>query len=236
MIRTYDTCGRDIIMKIEDGRDNLYEIVDKQILSHWTQYDNNHIRLSIDIAIKCMEQNMSELNGNCKYAHDPEGKVVFSPYNTVEYSIFLYYLSHDLYKAGHEKEASLVYYLNKIMNSVEWFYAIELPVHFWADHPLGSVLGRATYGDYLFVNQGVTVGGNSIGVLNDVYPTIGKNVHLCAGSSLIGDCHIGDNSVIAAGTFIRNQDVPANSIVYGISPNIVIKEKKNNEHIRPLWG
>lgn len=119
---------------------------------------------------------------------------------------------------------------------VELFYAIDFPTHFWADHPWESVFGRATYGDYLFVNQGGTVGGNSIGVLNDIYPIIGKNVHLCAGCSITGDCHIGDNTVIATGTFLRNQDVPADSIVYGINPNVIIKKCKNNDHIRPLWG
>ena len=224
------------LMKIEDGKENLIQIVEKQMTSHWLKFDSKCVRVSIDNAIKCVELNMSELNQNAKYAHDSEGNIVFSPYNTVEYSIFLYYLSHELYKAGHEREAGLIYYLNKIMNCVEWFYAIELPPHFWADHPLGSVLGRAQYGDYLFVNQGVTVGGNSIGVLNDVYPTIGENVHLCAGCSLIGNCNIGDNSIIAAGTFVRNQDVPPNSIAYGISPNLVIKERKDNGHIMPLWG
>ena len=223
-------------MVIEDGKDNLYSIVNKQISSYWDIFDSNLVRNSIDSAIRCMEQNMSELNGNCKYAHDADGNISFSPYNTVEYSIFLYYLSHNLYKQGYEKEAGLVYYLNKTMNCVEWFYAIELPTHFWADHPLGSVLGRAKYGDYFFVNQGVTVGGNSIGVLDDIYPNIGKNVHLCAGCSVIGDCHIGDNSIVAAGTFIRNQNVPANSIAYGASPNIIIKERKNSGHIMPLWN
>lgn len=223
-------------MIIEDGKENIFKIVKKQLSTYWDLFEESIVFDSIEKAIICMDNNMSELNRNCKYAHDAEGRICFSPYNTVEYAIFLYYLSHVIYIEGYEKEASLVYYLNKIMNSVEWFYAIELPTHFWADHPLGSVLGRAKYGDYLFVNQGVTVGGNSIGVLNDIYPTIGKNVHLCAGSSLIGNCHIGDNSILAAGTFVRNQDVPCNSIAYGISPNIIIKERKNNEHILPLWN
>lgn len=223
-------------MLVEDGRDNLYSIVNKQISSYWEIYNKDAIRNMIDVAIECMEQNMSELNCNCKYAHDAAGNVLFSPYNTVEYSIFLYYLSHNLYKNGQDKEAGLVYYLNKIMNCVEWFYAIELPKHFWADHPIGSVLGRASYGDYFFVNQGVTVGGNSIGVLDETYPQIGNNVHLCAGCSVIGNCNIGDNSVVAAGTFIRNQDVPSDSIVFGISPNIVIKSRKDNSNIHPLWG
>ena len=222
-------------MRIEDGIENICEIVNMQLSSYWTKFDYSVVRQAIENAIKRVECNMSELNHNCKYVRDSEDNLYFTPYNTVEYAIFLYYLSNTLYKWGNIKEATLVYYLNKIMNCVEWFYAVDLPTHFWADHPLGSVLGMATYGEYLFVNQGVTVGGNSIGVLNDIYPTIGKNVYLCAGSSLIGDCHIGDNSVIAAGTLVRNQDVPTNSIAYGTSPNIIIKERKDNGPIKPLW-
>ena len=223
-------------MLIEDGIESLYRMLELQISSFWSNYDFSVIRRAADSAVVRMDYNMAELNRNCKYVRNTEGVITFSPYNTVEYSIFLYYLSNILYIEGNEKEATLVYYLNKIMNGVEWFYAVELPVHFWAEHPVGSVLGRAKYGDYFFVNQGVTVGGNSIGVLDVVYPTIGENVHLCTGCSIIGDCNIGDNSIISVGTLIRNQDVPENSIVYGASPNIIIKERKNSDHINSFWG
>ena len=89
----------------------------------------------------------------------------FSPYHTVSWSVFLYYLSNTLSDGGGEKhtpdrEAEVVYYLNKVMHANDWFYGIQLPNHFWAEHPLGSVLGRAKYGDYFFVYQGTTVGGN----------------------------------------------------------------------------
>lgn len=80
--------------------------------------------------------------------------------HTVEWSIFLYYVSNELCRNGNEQWASKVYFLNKIMCSVDWFYAIELPDHFWAEHPVGSVLGRAKYGDNLFIYQGTTVGGS----------------------------------------------------------------------------
>lgn len=33
------------------------------------------------------------------------------------------------------------------MHSVDWLHSIELPIHFGAEHPVGSVLGKATYGD-----------------------------------------------------------------------------------------
>ena len=49
------------------------------------------------------------------------------------------------------------YYLNKIMNSVEMFYEVELPSVFCCDHPLGSVMGRARYSDFFYFSQGCTV-------------------------------------------------------------------------------
>lgn len=46
-----------------------------------------------------------------------------------------------------------------------------------------------------------------------------------ANSSVIGDTIIGDNVVISAGTQIVNDNVPSNCIVFGQSPNLVIKNK-----------
>lgn len=63
------------------------------------------------------------------------------------------------------------------MHSVDWYYEIELPDHFMVEHPVGSVLGRATYGDYMYIYQGVTIGGNiSLNEGNVAYPVLGENV------------------------------------------------------------
>lgn len=72
------------------------------------------------------------------------------------------------------QEANCIYYFGKIMNSCNWFYAIELPKIFYAEHPLESVLGSAQYIDRLFIYQGCTVGGNwnKDGILS--YSVIGK--------------------------------------------------------------
>ena len=58
--------------------------------------------------------------------------------------IFLYYLSNELFKRNIcsglcDKE----YYLNKIMHSVDLFYAIELPDVFGAEHPFGCSNGQS---------------------------------------------------------------------------------------------
>ena len=119
-----------------------------------------------------------------------DGKDVhFSPYMSVQWMNFLYRLSHYIYKNMGGTTADQVYYLNKVMHGNDWFYAIELPVHFHCEHPLGSVLGRADYGDYFFVYQGTTVGGNrSEGIL--AYPVIGDNVIMFANSTILGNSHI----------------------------------------------
>lgn len=224
-------------MFIEDGIDNLIGILHRQLDSHWINYDFSRIEGTVNEALGLLETGMNDLSEECKYARDEKGEVYFSPYNTVEYSIFLYHLSHLLYNKEYEREATLIYYLNKIMHSVDWFFAIELPVHFWADHPMGSVLGRAKYGDRLYVAQGITIGGNTVVGLEDVYPAIGNNVMLCANSSIIGNCRIGNDVVLAIGTTVRNQDIPDGSVVFGTSPNLTIKkiDSKMRKNIGTLW-
>ena len=157
-----------------------------------------------------------------------DNEPAFKIEHTVQYSIFLYMLSNELYKEKNDEGASYVYYLNKALHSVDWFYAIDLPEHFCAEHPVGSVLGRAVYGDYFFIYQGATVGGNrKKGILR--YPTIGNNVIMYANSTILGDSHIGNNVIISANTYIKDEVIPDNCIVFGQSPNLVIKHKDEAE-------
>ena len=141
--------------------------------------------------------------------------------------IFLYYLSHEIYI--HEKSTALcdkLYYLNKIFNSVDLFYAIELPDKFGAEHPLGSVMGRAHYSDGFFFYQGCTVGGTHGKNGEIYYPQLGRNVQMFANSSILGKCQIGDNVKIGAGAVVKNEDIPSDSLVFGQSPNLIIKHIK----------
>lgn len=121
--------------------------------------------------------------------------------------------------------ASKIYYLNKIMNCVDLFYEIELPEKFGAEHPVGSVMGRATYGNDFFFYQGCTVGitNNLDGSYN--YPIIGENVCMYPNSCILGKCKIGNNVNIGVGAIIKNEDIPDNSTVFGQSPNLIIKKK-----------
>lgn len=141
--------------------------------------------------------------------------------------IFLYYLSHEIYvNTQNSILCDKIYYLNKIMNGVDLFYAIELPQKFGAEHPLGSVMGWAKYSEVFFFYQGCTVGGTVGKNAKIYYPVLGENVQMFANSSILGRCKVGDNVKIGAGALVKNEDIPSDSIVFGQSSNLIIKHIK----------
>lgn len=179
----------------------------------------------IDMTLKRVETCFQHTKN--KYYHKTDnGGEYFSPYHSGQYSIFLYYLANTIYQSGdHGNLASKVYYLNKIMNSVDWYYEIELPEYFGIEHPMASVLGRAKYSDGFFFYQGCTVGGNK-----GKYPKLGKNVILFSNVTVLGDSVIGNNVVVSTGTTIKDEVIPDNCLVFGASPNLTIK-KKDEQYI-----
>lgn len=145
-----------------------------------------------------------------------------------QYAAFLYFLSHEIFKnIGRNDTSEKIYYLNKIMHSIDLFYEVALPDNFHWEHPVGTVLGRGVYGDYFTVYQNCTIGGSwdKDGKLH--YPKLGKSVTLYSYACILGNCTIGENVIIASHTYVLNQDIPDNSIVFGQSPNLTIKPNKN---------
>lgn len=214
---------------------NIEETLLHQLYNFWPDVDEKKILSAVPTALDAIQKNYEGLPNKRLF----DGKDVrFVPLMSVQWMNFLYRLSHALYKTGGGTAADQVYYLNKIMHSVDWFYAIELPTHFLCEHPLGSVLGRAKYGDYFFVYQGTTVGGNWKNC-KLCYPTIGENVILFANATVLGDTKIGNNVIVSADTYLINENIPNNCIVFGRSPSITIKKKTEDEikqYTRHIWG
>ncbi len=142
----------------------------------------------------------------------------FRPEHTGQYAIFLHLVANEAGRRGLAALADAVYALNKALHAVDWFHEIALPVRFHCEHPVGSVLGRAVYGEEFFFMQGCSVGGSG-----GAYPTIGRRVSLCAHATLLGRAQVGDGAVLAAGALVVDQDVPAQVIVFGRSPDLVFK-------------
>lgn len=214
-------------MQLLISRSQILDNLCRQIDSFFSCSEEEYSMLEtyFDKALQRVERCFQGIDN--KYFKTESGGVKFNPFHSVQYMTFLYTLANELYRNGMSSTLSdKLYYLNKTMNGLDMFYAIELPDIWSAEHPVGSVLGRAKYGDGFFFYQGCTVGGNrgKDGIL--YYPVIGKNVRMYANSSFIGKCNIGDNVILGAGALVKDTDIPSNSIVFGQSPLLIIKENK----------
>ena len=148
----------------------------------------------------------------------------FNHRHTDHYAMFLYLVANTTRKMqGNMELADKAYALNKALHAIDAYHEVELPEVFFFQHPLGTVLGRAHYGNYFMVYQRCSVGAK-----DQVYPTIGEGVVMFGGSAIIGDCTIGNNVWLSSGTTVLGQDVPDDSVVFGQSPNIAIKPTQRN--------
>ena len=159
-------------------------------------------------------------NTNKYYSKGKEA--YFNPHHSGQYTVFLYYFSNTVFRVERYKHslADKIYYLNKIMNSCDLFYEVELPEVFMLDQPVGAVLGRAKYGNFFKFTQNCTVGSSK-----GFSPIIGEHVTMTANSKVFGNSNIGNNTVIGVDTCIKDENIPDNSLVFGQSPNLIIKKR-----------
>jgi len=77
------------------------------------------------------------------------------------------------------------------------------------------VIGEtAVIGDDVLLYHGVTLGGTS-SAAGKRHPTIGSQVVVGAGATVLGDITIGESSVIGAGAVVLHS-APANSLLVGM--------------------
>ena len=206
-------------MRLSLERGDLSSFVAEQVSRSFPDRSVNGGELSnfVDRALERLEYSFSRIN--MKY-YSEDGVAVFNHLNTNHYASFLYFLSNTIHREnGEESLAERVFALNKSLHGLDIFYEIEMPDVFLLVHPVGAVLGRAEYGNYLCVYQGCSVGAN----LDGVYPTFGEGVVLFGGSRVVGDSRIGDNCWIAPNAVVLETNVPANSVAFGLPPDMATK-------------
>jgi serine O-acetyltransferase len=162
-----------------------------------------------------------------------DGEARFSHRHTDQYAIFLYYLANSAFreKPGHPV-ADKAYALNKALHAWDAFYEVVLPDVFSVQHPVGTVLGRATYSDYFICYHNCTVGAN---LAND-YPAFGRGVVMYGGSRVIGATSVGENTFVSTGAIvIDGGKLDGDSILHGIYPKAGRSPTKRHV-IRDIFG
>ena len=166
---------------------------------------------SIDKALSRIEYCHSHIK--LKYFKE-SGVPVFNHLHGDHMAAFLWFLSNTLYLENPDNPTAFkISYLNKVLHGIDLFCSISMPDIFLLVHPVGTVLGNASYSDFMVVYQGCTIGSNGV-----EYPTLGKYNIFYSNSSLIGSCKIGDNVVFGANSSILNLSVASDSLVVGAYP------------------
>lgn len=136
-----------------------------------------------------------------------------------------YRRSHELYLVGRVNAAMDLYRLIRRDHGCELFYEVDLPTLMRLVHPLGTVLGRATYADGLVAYQGVSVGST----VDHERPVFKGPCVLFPHSGVIGPVTVGANVWIQAGSIIEAR--PGMPVV--IEDNCVVRRVGDNAMCAP---
>jgi serine O-acetyltransferase len=152
--------------------------------------------------------------------------------------ISLQRFAHELYKLEVPLLPRMITEFGHERTGMDIHPGATIGSHFFIDHGTGVVIGEtATIGSHVKLYQGVTLGAKSFetdtqgnpvkGVKR--HPDIGDNVTIYAHATILGgDTRIGANSVVGGNVWLL-ESVPANSIAYFKSDDLVIRPRQKKE-------
>ena len=136
-------------------------------------------------------------------------------------------LAHELYVAKIPLLPRMMTEYAHAQTGIDIHPGAKLGRGVFIDHGTGVVIGEtAELGDNVRIYQGVTLGaGNFCGMLikgRKRHPTIGSNVTIYSGASVLGDILIGDNSVIGGNVWLT-ESMPAGTKITASPPENRLK-------------
>lgn len=154
----------------------------------------------------------------------------FSHMHSDQYSQFLYFLSNSLWKLSNNKPiCDKLIALNKLLNGMFYSYKCKLPDLFLFAHPVGTIIGNASYSDGLVIFQNVTINTDSDEDGNPA-PKLGKGLFLGAGAKIIGNKPIGDRVSIGVDALVHKTAIPSDSVVYRDANGSIKISKRKKEN------
>lgn len=146
------------------------------------------------------------------------------------YTITVFRLAHELFLLGVPMIPRIMTEHAHSRTGIDIHPGATVGQYFFIDHGTGIVIGETTIiGEHVKLYQGVTLGALSTRggqALSGVkrHPTIGDNVTIYAGASVLGDIRIGNDTVIGGNVFITD-DVDDGSRVSIKTPELHIRRR-----------
>ena len=146
-------------------------------------------------------------------------------------AISCYRIAHEIYKLGYKLQARMITEGAHSITGIDIHPGAQLASPLFIDHGTGIVVGETTItGKNVKIYQGVTLGALSLKDGSKIkgvkrHPTIGNNVIIYAGASILGNVSIGNDVTIGSNVFIT-ESIPDNVKVTFSKPTLVITENK----------
>ncbi len=135
------------------------------------------------------------------------------------HALWLHRIAHFLWERKLLFLARLLSHTNRFLTGIEIHPGAKIGGRFFIDHGSGVVIGEtAEIGDDVLMYQGVVLGGTSL-EKKKRHPTIGDNVVIGTGATVLGPITIGDNAKIGAGSVVI-KPVPPGATVVGVPGRI----------------
>ncbi|MBU1320629.1 MAG: serine O-acetyltransferase [candidate division Zixibacteria bacterium] len=156
------------------------------------------------------------------YRNDPAARNVEVFCYAGLHAIWCHRFTHLLWKLGIPLLPRMISQLNRFFTGIEIHPGATIGHGLFIDHGMGIVIGETTeIGDNCVLFHAVTLGGTGKHKAKR-HPTIGNNVLIGTGATILGPVTVGNNVDIGANTFIVMHDVPDNCTVVG-SPGKIVK-------------
>ena len=145
-------------------------------------------------------------------------------------AICYYRIAHPLYLLGYRVESRFVGEQAHKITGIDIHPGAEIGVPFFIDHGTGIVIGEtAIVGKRVKVYQGVTLGALSLSKGHTLkgtkrHPTVGDDVTIYSGASILGDIKVGDDVILGSNVFIT-EDIPSHTKVTISKPVLVYIKK-----------
>nr|MBN2277926.1 serine acetyltransferase [candidate division Zixibacteria bacterium] len=169
---------------------------------------------------------------NSIYRNDPAAKnIEFLLYPGFQ-AIFMHRLIHPLYRWRIPFFPRLLSQISRFLTGVEIHPGAQIGRGFFIDHGAGIVIGEtAQIGDNCVLFHNVTLGGTGHHT-GKRHPTIGNNVLIGTGATLLGPLTVGNDVRIGANTFLYMVDIPDNCTVVG-TPGHITRLDGESVSIKP---
>jgi len=135
------------------------------------------------------------------------------------WAVIYHRIAHFLYRLGAFFLARLVSQLARFLTGIEIHPGAKIGRAVFIDHGGGTVIGETCeIGDHVVIYQGVTLGGTGKGGQKR-HPSVGSNVLIGAGATILGPIHIGHDSKIGACSLVFKDVPPHTTIVAAAARN-----------------